>query len=290
MADPAGRTSAHSLLRRRLSENAISPRFGVTVTVPRLRWTFRGFYGHFYQAPPLLTASGPLEQFCTENGCSFLPLHGERDEEFQFGVDHSVSRMDSGHRTPSRPRQQFLRSRLSSESPTSSSRITIQEALIRGWELTLRSPRIAHRGQVHLAYSNQVADGGGAITGGLTDGTTNLCDPDPGLCPLDHDQRNTLNVGGTLLFPGAPTLRPTSTMDRVQQCVPGHPYPGSYLPGHTTFDLSVGKDFGERYSASLNGVNVANRRVELDNSTTFGGFHWNNPREIFVEMRFRFHY
>ena len=42
-------------------------------------------------------------------------------------------------------------------------------ALIRGWELTLRSPRIAQRGQVHLAYSNQVAKGAGAITGGLTD-------------------------------------------------------------------------------------------------------------------------
>jgi hypothetical protein len=23
---------------------------------------------------------------------------------------------------------------------------------------------------------------------------------------------------------------------------------------------------------------------------TFGGFHWNNPREIYVELRYRFHY
>ena len=42
--------------------------------------------------------------------------------------------------------------------------------------------------------------------------------------------------------------------------------------------------------ASLNAVNLANRRVELDNSVTFGGFHWNNPREIFAELRYRFHY
>jgi outer membrane receptor protein involved in Fe transport len=55
-------------------------------------------------------------------------------------------------------------------------------------------------------------------------------------------------------------------------------------------DLTLGKDFGERISASLSAVNVANRRVELDNSVTFGGFHWNNPREIFVELRYRFHY
>ena len=46
----------------------------------------------------------------------------------------------------------------------------------------------------------------------------------------------------------------------------------------------------ERFSGSLNALNVANRRIELDNSVTFGGFHWNNPREIFVELRYRFHY
>jgi outer membrane receptor protein involved in Fe transport len=52
----------------------------------------------------------------------------------------------------------------------------------------------------------------------------------------------------------------------------------------------VGKDFNEHISASLNALNVANRRVELDNSTTFGGFHWNNPRELFAELRYRFRY
>jgi outer membrane receptor protein involved in Fe transport len=71
---------------------------------------------------------------------------------------------------------------------------------------------------------------------------------------------------------------------------PGEPYPGDHLPGHTTFDVSLGKDFSERLSASLNLLNVANRRIELDNSQTFGGFHWNNPREVFVELRYRFHY
>jgi outer membrane receptor protein involved in Fe transport len=52
----------------------------------------------------------------------------------------------------------------------------------------------------------------------------------------------------------------------------------------------VGKQFGERFSASVSALNVANRRVELDNSTTFGGFHWNNPREVFAEVRYRFHF
>ena len=34
--------------------------------------------------------------------------------------------------------------------------VTLTEALIRGWELTLRSPRLWQRAQLHLAYSNQI--------------------------------------------------------------------------------------------------------------------------------------
>ena len=36
-----------------VTENSISPRFGVALNVPRLNWTFRASYGHYYQAPPL---------------------------------------------------------------------------------------------------------------------------------------------------------------------------------------------------------------------------------------------
>ena len=53
-----------------------------------------------------------------------------------------------------------------------------------------------------------------------------------------------------------------------------------YLPGHTTVDLSVGKDFGENFTVSASGLNVGNRRVMLDDSLTFGGFHLNDPREF----------
>ena len=265
-------------------ESAISPRFGAALNIPRLNWTFRAFYGHYYQAPPLLTVGGPLEQFCTVNSCGFLPLRGERDEEHQFGVtipyrgwvldadnfqtnahnffDHSC--IGSGLCLP----------------------ITIDRAKVRGWELTLRSPRIAHRGQIHLAYSNQIAEGKLPITGGLTN-----FKPPSDLFPLDHDQRNTLNFGGDILLPwrvfASSNVYYGSGFSNAFQ---GQPYPAKNLPGHTTFDMSLGKDFGERFSASLNALNVANRRVDLDNSQTFGGFHWNNPRELFVEVRYRFHY
>jgi outer membrane receptor protein involved in Fe transport len=45
-------------------ENTASPNIGVSVRLPKLNWIVHGFYGHFYQAPPLVTASGPLLQFC----------------------------------------------------------------------------------------------------------------------------------------------------------------------------------------------------------------------------------
>jgi outer membrane receptor protein involved in Fe transport len=67
-------------------------------------------------------------------------------------------------------------------------------------------------------------------------------------------------------------------------------YTGAYLPQHTTFDISVGKSFREKYTVALTALNVANRRVLLDSSLTFGGFHFNDPRQIYVEFRYRFHY
>src|SRR5258708_7345505 len=57
-------------------ENATSPRVGVAVQIPRLNWVFRGFYGTFYQAPPLLTVSGPLLAFVNSQNLDFIPLHG----------------------------------------------------------------------------------------------------------------------------------------------------------------------------------------------------------------------
>jgi len=268
-----------------VSESAISPRFGVALNVPRLNWTFRAFYGHYYQAPPLITASGPLLQFADNNNLGFIKLSGERDEEHQFGVTIPYRGWTLDADTFRTNVTNFFDHNSIGESNLFFP-VTIAHAVIRGSELTLRSPRIAHRGQIHLAYSNQIAEAGGAITGGLTDFSL----PE-GLSPLDHDQRNTLNLGGDITLPRR-AYASTNVYygSGFPNAFPGQPYPGTYLPGHTTFDLSLGKDFGERFSASLNAMNVANRRVELDNSVTFGGFHWNTPREIYVELRYRFHY
>jgi outer membrane receptor protein involved in Fe transport len=268
-----------------VTESSISPRFGAALSVPRLKWTFRAFYGHYYQAPPLVTASGPLLELANANSLGFIPLHGERDEEHQFGVTIPFRGWTLDADNFRTNVVNFFDHNNIGESNLFFP-ITIGQAVIRGWEATLRSPRIAHRSQIHLAYSNQIAEGGGAITGGLTDFSLPA-----GLSPLDHDQRNTLNVGGDLTLPWK-SYASTNVYygSGFSNAFPGLPYPGAYLPGHTSFDLTLSKDFGERVSASVNALNVANRRVELDNSVTFGGFHWNNPREIYVELRYRFHY
>ncbi len=271
-----------------ISESAIQPRFGATLTIPRLHWTFRAFYGHYYQAPPIETVSGPLIEQCQPPDCGFLPLPGERDEEHQYGVTIPYRGWVLDADTFQTNVTNFL-----DHNNIGASNIffplTVSQALIRGWELTLRSPRFAHRFQLHLAYSNQIAEGSGTITGGLTDFTF-----DPGLSPLDHDQRNTLNVGGDVTLPwrtyASTNVYYGSGFSNGQAGVPGQPYQSNYLPAHTTFDLSLGKDFAERFTASVTALNVANQRVLYDNSLTFGGFHWNLPREIYVELRYRFHY
>jgi hypothetical protein len=46
---------------------------------------------------------------------------------------------------------------------------------------------------------------------------------------------------------------------------------------------------GESFYMSMQSINVANRRVLLDNSLTFGGMHDLTPWEIFVQVRYQFH-
>ncbi|HVB85862.1 MAG TPA: TonB-dependent receptor, partial [Candidatus Dormibacteraeota bacterium] len=72
-------------------ENSIDPRIGGTLRIPHLNWVFRAFWGKFYQPPPLVTLSGPLLSYLitqtnSGNPTTFEPLHGEKDEEHQFGV------------------------------------------------------------------------------------------------------------------------------------------------------------------------------------------------------------
>jgi hypothetical protein len=267
-----------------VEENASSPRVGASLRVPKLNWVFRSFYGHFYQAPPLLTLSGPLLEAATNQNLGFVPLHGERDEEHQFGVTIPFRgwTIDADNFL-TRAKNYFDHNNFNNSDLFFP--ITIQGARINGWELTLHSPRIQKRAQMYLTYSNQLALGFGAINGGLTDFSFGQ-----GFGFLDHDQRNTLHIGVQSSLPWNSYASTDISYGSGFTNGNSPPDPNSHLQPHTTFDLALGKSFGERFSIDVQGVNVANRRVLLDNSFTFGGTHFLNPREIFVQFRYRFHY
>jgi len=284
-----------------VTENTADPRIGGTVRIPRVNWVFRAFWGKFYQPPPLVTISGPLLQFIepgcnptTQNCCDepdatcFLPLHGERDEERQFGVTIPIRGWALDIDNFETRGVNFLDHNNIGESSVFIP-VTIAESRIRGTELTIRSPRMWNRAQVHLAYSNQIAQAAGAFTGGLI-----VPGDPPDWSALDHDQRNTLSVGGDATLPwqsyfGA-NVYYGSGFSNGEAGVDGSPYQAPYLPGHAQVDLSLGKNFGERYSLSVTALNVANRHLLIDNSLTFGGFHYDNPREVYGEFRIHFHY
>ena len=266
-------------------ENATSPRFGASLRIPKLKWVFRGFFGHFYQAPPLLTVSGPLLSLATSQNLGFAPLHGEHDEEHQFGVTIPFRGWTLDADTFLTRASNFF-----DHNNFNNSEIfipmTIEGARINGWELTLRSPRIHNRGQFYLTYSNQLALGCGGINGGLTDFSFG-----GGCGLLDHDQRNTLHIGGQFTLPWH--VSASTDVSYASGFTNGDAppmAPGDHLQPHTTFDLALSKEFRERFIVNLQAINVANRRVLLDNSFTFGGTHYLKPREIFVQLRYRFHY
>ncbi len=276
------------------SENAIYPRIGVAVQIPKLGWVLRGFYGHFFQPPPLTSISGPALAFAQASDTSFVPLRGERNEEHQFGIQIPFRGWLLDADTFQTRANNFLDHSNIGESSIFIP-VTIEGALIQGWELTLRSPRLWRYGQAHLAYSNQIAQQRGALTGGLIcyPADSPACAVAPGYSALDHDQRNTLNVG----FDGRLPLRAWAAFNIYYGSGfhngfsdPPSPYTGDYLPAHTTCDVAVGKAVGENWSLAVNAVNVANTRVLLDNSLTFGGFHENDPRQIYGQVRYRFHF
>jgi len=262
-------------------EEKTDPRLGAALRIPKLNWVARASFSRFYQAPPLTTISGPL---LDSTGSGFVPLHGETDEQREFGLaipfrgwtfdfanfqTHALNFFDHDALGNSNI---FLP-------------LTIERARIHGWETTVRSPRIAKRFDVYLTYSNQMIEGAGVITGGFISDPGQLCDGG-GFCYLDHDQRNTLAAGFHASLPW-------------QTYVSGNLGYGSgflngdgpqHLSDHTEFSLSLGKSFGERFSVNFTAQNISDSRYQLDNSNTFGGTHWNYPREISGGIRYRFHF
>ena len=266
-----------------IAENAASPRMGGAVRMPHLNWVLRGFWGEYYQAPPLSTASGPLLNFAVSRGLDFIPLRGERDQEHQLGITIPLRGwMFDVNNYHQRARNYFDHNAIGNSNIFFP--LTIDGAALHGWEFTVRSPQIARRGEVYLSYANAHAQGSGAISGGLTD----FSPPATGYFLLDHDQTHTLHAGFNFRLPWRTTaggnLYYGSGFTDGSSEIPAH------LAKHTTFDLSLGKTIAENLSIGVTALNLANRRFLLDNSETFGGTHYADPRQIYVQVRYRLHY
>jgi len=286
-----------SEFRAGLDESAAYPRIGATVEVPRLHWVFRGFYGHFFQPAPVETVSSAFLNYVTsqQGEDTFIPLPSERDEEHQFGVTIPYKGWVLDVDTFKTRVNNFLDHSNVGESNIYFP-IAVDGALVRAWELTLRSPQIARFGQFHLAYSNQIAEQRGNVIGGFacSDPNDDACNLGPDYTPVDHDQRDTLNAGFTANLPlrtwfASNVYYGSGFVNGLAGSGEG-PYQGDYLPAHTTFDISAGHGFGENWTLTGNLLNVTNHRVLLDNSVTIGGFHYNDPRMASAELRYRFHF
>lgn len=262
-----------------IHENAADPRLGASVLIPHLHWALHGYWAYYYQPPPLDSLAGPALEFAIAQGYGFIALHGERDIQHDIGVTIPVRgwslEADQFHTSA----RNFLDHDAIGNSGIFIPLIDLA-AVIHGAEVSLRSPTLGKTAQLRVAYSNQVALGIGPVTGGL------LGSAPAGNFLLDHDQRNTLSLVLSLTLPRGVWATPVYQFGSgfLSGNGPAH------LPPHSSFDVAIGKRFGERFSVSANAVNLGNARYLVDTSNTFGGTHFINPRQMYVELRYRFRY
>jgi outer membrane receptor protein involved in Fe transport len=260
-----------------VNENAADPRVGGAIRVPHLNWVLHGYYAYYYQPPPLDSLAGPLLQFALAQGYGFIRLAGERDIQHDIGLTIPLRgwslEMDHFHTSA----RNFLDHDVVGNSGIFIP-LTDLGAIVGGTEVSVRSPTMFRVAQIRMAYSNQLAQGIGPVTGGL------LQDSSLGNFLLDHDQRNTVSAVLSLTLPKRIWMTPAYQFGSGFLNANGP----SHLPPHSTFDLSIGKRFGESWTVSASAVNVANTRYLVDTSNTFGGTHYINLREVYGEVRYRF--
>lgn len=263
-----------------LSEHAVSPRLGAAINIPHVA-VLRGSYGRYYQHPQVSTIGGPILEFAARQGFDFLPIPGERDEIWEVGIAIPIHGWTLDfNRFHNRTKNAVDHEVLGNSSLLLP--LTIAGGRVRAYESTLRSPLLFHRLQVHYALSYETAQGRGAITGGLT----NFKPPLNEFFYLDHDQRVTFNSGAEINLPRSVWLSGTVLYGSgfLRGNGPEH------MPRHTTLDLSVGKDLGESWSVRVTALNVTNALFLTGVDNSFAGTHYTNPREITVQMKYRFHY
>jgi outer membrane receptor protein involved in Fe transport len=264
-----------------ITESKADPRLGIALRIPRLNWIARGSYSRFYQAPPLVTVSGPVLELALQQGFGFLPLRGERDEQHDFGLTIPLRGWDVDVDYFRTGAKNFF-----DHDALGNSNIffplTIDRVWIRGFETSVRSPQYKKRISGRLVYSHQTIKGHGPVSGGLTD----FSPPDTRFFFLDHDQRDTLSTGMNVTLPWRSWVSGNVSYGSgfLEEDGPQH------LPAYHTFDLAMGKVFGESWSVKLSATNLGNERHYIDIANTFGGSHVNDPRAVALQVRYKFHY
>ena len=261
-----------------LRESATTPRVGASLRVGS-NVVVRASYSDAYQPPPLATVSGPLLQFALKQGFDFLPLHGERDRLAEIGAAIPISGWNLDLAAFRNNARNFFDHDVLGNSNVFLP-VTIDRVFIRGAEAMVQSPLLAQRARLHLAYAHQKIEGEGGVTGGMTDFSMR-----EGRFFLDHDQRDTLAAGGSVQLPRSAWIAGNLAYGSgfLQGDGPEH------LPSHTTFDLAGGMTLGD-WTLKLTLLNASNKRYQLDQSNTFGGTHYNDPRALLGQVEYRFHY
>ena len=202
-----------SVYRAGLNETAVYPRIGATVEIPRLRWVLRGYYGHFFQPAPILTVSSSVLNYASQQPTgenTFTPLPSERDEEHQFGLQIPYKGWLLDVANFKNRVNNFLDHSNLGESNMYFA-IAVDGALVRAWELTVRSPELARLGQFHLTYSNQIAEQSGNIIGGFT-----CSDPNDPACVLGPITPPWTTTSARRSTPASPPSCPRSTWFSTQ--------------------------------------------------------------------------
>jgi hypothetical protein len=268
-------------------ENAVNPRLGASVLVPKLNWVLRAFYGSYYQAPPLYTVGGGLfgSGLLKDSGESFgfLPLRGERDIQREYGLTIPIRGwiLDAANFHTST--SSFLDHDVLGNSNILLP-LTIPNARIWGTEVSLRSPTLLNRLRLHSAFSDLTAQYKGTPDGGLIAEVPEECNFV--YCYLDHDQRVNLTTGFQLTLPKRAWISGNAVYGSgvLEGDGPAH------LPSHLTGDIMIGKTIAENWTLGLTVLNVSNSRFPFDVNSSFAGTHFNNPREIIGSVRYRFHF
>jgi hypothetical protein len=263
-----------------LTEYGTSPRIGAAMALGR-GTVLRASYGRFYQHPQVATVSGPVLEFALRDGFDILPIPGERDQVWELGYAIPIRGwtldFDGFYNQTRNAVDHDVLGNSNLLFP-----LTIESGRVRAFESTLRSPKLFDRLQWHYAFSLMRAQGRGKTTGGLT----NFSPPANDYFFLDHDQLLTFNTGAEVMLPGRAWISGAVLYGSGFLLGDGP----DHLSPHTTVDLAAGKDVTKDLSLRVTVTNLGNAAFLTGFANSFAGTHYQTPREISVQVRYKFHY